>query len=233
MIEVDGKQVLTEISELVDPAHTALVVIDMQHDFVDPAGLFAQSGIDVSAYAPLRLRLSELLEHARSHGLLVVHVQNTALPGGRSDSPAQIRFAMRLHDELLAGGPPLRYTVPGTPGHAFLPELTPAPGEVVVRKYRSSGFWGTNLDMVLRSNAIKTVVIAGCTTEGCVDSTARDALFGDYYVVIASDCVASDDAAQHDAAMLVMAHRFDMAAAHELAGVWASAREHVPAGVSA
>jgi len=233
VIEVDGKQVLTEIYELVDPVHTALVIIDMQHDFVDPAGLFAQAGIDVSAYAQMRPRLSDLLAHARSHGILVVHVQNTALPGGRSDSPAQIRFAMRLHDVLLAGGPPLRYTVPGTPGHAFLPELAPAADEVVVRKYRSSGFWGTNLDMVLRSNAIKTVVVAGCTTEGCVDSTARDALFGDYYVVVASDCVASDDAAQHAAAMLVMAHRFDMADGEQLAGVWASAREPVAAGVPA
>ena len=54
-----------------------------------------------------------------------------------------------------------------------------------MKKYRSSAFWGTNLDLLLRSNGIKSVVVTGCTTEGCVESTARDAMFTDYYVVIA------------------------------------------------
>ncbi len=88
------------------------------------------------------------------------------------------------------------------------------------RKYRSSGFWGTNLAMLLRSNGIKTVVVAGCTTEGCVESTARDAMFNDFYVVIAEDCVASDDKAQHEASMLLMRHRFDMAAGDEIQRIW-------------
>jgi nicotinamidase-related amidase len=93
-----------------------------------------------------------------------------------------------------------------------------------VRKYRSSGFWGTNLDMLLRSNGIKTVVVGGCTTEGCVESTARDAMFNDFYVVIAEDCVASDDKAQHEASMLLMRHRFDMAAGDEIQRIWRARR---------
>ena len=64
------------------------------------------------------------------------------------------------------------------------------------------------------------LVVTGCTTEGCVESTARDALFNDYYVVIAEDCVASDDRAQHDASLLLMRHRFDMASAEEVLHVW-------------
>lgn len=64
---------------------------------------------------------------------------------------------------------------------------------MVVKKYRAGGFWGTNLDLVLRSNGITSVVMAGCTTEGCVESTARDAMLNDYYVVIVTDAVASDD----------------------------------------
>ena len=68
-----------------------------------------------------------------------------------------------------------------------MPGLEPLDGELVVKKYRSSGFWGTNLDMLLRSNGIKSVVVTGCTTEGCVESTARDAMFSDYYVVIVTD----------------------------------------------
>jgi nicotinamidase-related amidase len=220
LIVVEGKEVFTELDELVDPRHTALLLIDMQHDFVDPEGLFGSMGLDLSMYDATRPRLATLLAAARERGVLVVHVQNTALPNRRSDSPAQIRFNLRMHEVARREGSPLRYTVPGTPGHEFVPELAPLPDEVVVRKYRSSGFWGTNLELVLRSNGIKTVVVGGCTTEGCVESTARDALFTDHYVVIAEDCVGSDDKAQHEASMFLMRHRFDLAGSAEVAAAW-------------
>ena len=220
MIEIDGKIVLSELSELVDPAHTALIMVDMQRDFIEPDGLFGSLGIDLSMYKDSRPRLTALLASARHAGTTVIHLQNTALPGRMSDSPAQIRFNLRMHKDARKKQPPLRYTQPGTPGHEFAPEFTPLESEVVVRKYRSSGFWGTNLDMILRSNGIKTVVVGGCTTEGCVESTARDAMFNDYYVVIAEDCVASDDRAQHDASMLLMRHRFDIAPGTEIQRLW-------------
>jgi nicotinamidase-related amidase len=140
-----------------------------------------------------------------------------------SDSPAQIRFNLRMHAGNRPDDVPLRYSVEGTPGHDFVEELTPRAGELVVRKYRSSAFWGTDLELLLRSNGIKTVVIGGCTTEGCVESTARDAMFNDLYVVIAVDCVASDDREQHEASLLLMRHRFDMATADEIAAVWSAA----------
>jgi len=225
LIRVEGKEVFTDLGELVDPAHTALLLIDMQHDFVQPDGLFGRLGIDLSMYEETRPRLAFLLAAARANGVLVVHVQNTALPGRRSDSPAQIRFNMRMHEAAQLPGEPLRYTVPGTPGHAFVPELQPRPDEVVVPKYRSSGFWGTNLEQVLRSNGVKTVVVGGCTTEGCVESTARDAMFTDHYVVIADDCVGSDDKAQHEASMFLMRHRFDLAGAEDIASVWSRGHE--------
>jgi nicotinamidase-related amidase len=225
VIALDGKYVLTELAELVDPAHTALVLVDMQRDFIEPEGLFGQLGIDLSMYEQSRPRLGALLADARRSEVLVIHIQNTALPGRMSDSPAQIRFNLRMHDGARHGGPPLRYTVPGTPGHEFVEGFAPLPGELVVRKYRSSAFWGTNLELLLRSNAIQTVVVGGCTTEGCVESTARDAMFNDHYVVVASDCVGSDDRAQHDASMLLMQHRFDMASAAEITDVWRQAGE--------
>ncbi|MGA7989541.1 MAG: isochorismatase family cysteine hydrolase [Candidatus Dormiibacterota bacterium] len=129
-----------------------------------------------------------------------------------------------MHERQRRESAPLRYTVPGTPGHAFVRELAPSGSEIVVRKYRSSAFWGTNLEMLLRSNGIKTVVVGGCTTEGCVESTARDAMFNDLYVVIAVDCVASDDRAQHEASMLLMRHRFDMATSADISTVWQAPR---------
>src|ERR1700722_7424642 len=223
VITVEGKEVFTELTELVDPAHTALVLIDMQRDFVAPDGLFGQLGVDLSMYAESVPRLAFLLDAARRAAVLVIHVQNTTLPDRMSDSPAQIRFNLRMHAGKRPDEVPLRYSVEGTPGHAFVQELTPDAGEPVVRKYRSSAFWGTNLELLLRSNGIRTVVIGGCTTEGCVESTARDAMFNDLYVVIAADGVASDDREQHEASMLLMQHRFDIATAGEIADVWATA----------
>jgi nicotinamidase-related amidase len=220
MITIEGKNVFTELRELVDPAHTALIMVDMQCDFIEPDGLFGSLGIDLSMYAESRPRLAALLAAARLSKTMVIHIQNTALPARMSDSPAHIRFNLRMHKAARRDGPPLRYTLPGTPGHEFAQEFTPLPQELVVRKYRSSGFWGTNLDMLLRSNEIKTVVFGGCTTEGCVESTARDAMFNNYYVVIAEDCVASDDKAQHDASLLLMRHRFDVATGDQLGRLW-------------
>jgi nicotinamidase-related amidase len=228
VITVEGKNVYTELSELVAPSHTALVLVDMQYDFIEPDGAFGRMGVDVSMYRQTRPRIRELLHNARNGGVLVVHIQNTALPERMSDSPAQIRFNLRMHAAARPDAEPLRYTVPGTPGHDIVDDLAPIDGELVVRKYRSSGFWGTNLDMLLRSNGVETVVMSGCTTEGCVESTGRDAMFNDYYVVIAEDCVASDDPPQHDASMLLMRHRFDIASSDQIAAVWNAGGAPVP-----
>jgi nicotinamidase-related amidase len=222
MIEVAGKQVFTELSEITDPAHTALVVIDMQRDFCCSGGSFDGLGVDLSMYPPVIDRIGELIASARTAGVLLVFIQMTVLANQASDSPAQIRFNLRMHDGHHGDAEPLRYTLDGSEGQQFVPGLEPLDGELVVKKYRSSGFWGTNLDLLLRSNGIKSVVVTGCTTEGCVESTARDALFNDYYVVIATDAVGSDDPKQHDASMYLMARRFDLATAASIRQIWAA-----------
>jgi nicotinamidase-related amidase len=223
MIEVDGKQVFTTLAELVDPRHAALVVVDMQRDFCSPGGAFDRLGVDLSMYPPMVPRLARLVEGARPAGVPVIYVLMTVLPNRSSESPAQIRFNLRLHLSSHGDAEPLGYTADGSEGQEVIPELAPHDGDLIVKKYRSSAFWGTNLDMLLRSNGIQSVVMTGCTTEGCVESTARDALFNDYYVVIAEDCVASDDREQHDASMLLMRHRFDIATSEEILGEWSRA----------
>jgi ureidoacrylate peracid hydrolase len=220
VIEVEGKEVLTELEELVDPAHTALLVVDMQRDFCQPGFAFDRLGVDISMYPPMIPRLARLIEAARSAPVQVVYLQMTVLPGRASESPAQIRFNLRLHLGGHGDVEPLRYTAEGSEGQEILDELASRPGDFVVKKFRSSGFWGTNLDLLLQSNGIKSIVMTGCTTEGCVESTARDALFNDYYVVIAEDCVASDDKAQHEASLLLMRNRFDIAASEQVLAIW-------------
>jgi nicotinamidase-related amidase len=220
MIEVAGKQVFTELSEIVDPSHTALLIIDMQRDFCCAGGSFDRLGVDLSMYPPVIDRIGGLLEGARQSGVLPVFIQMTVLPNRASESPAQIRFNLRLHDGHHEQAEPLAYTVDGSEGQRFVPGLEPQDGELVVKKYRSSAFWGTNLGLLLRSNGIKSVVVSGCTTEGCVESTARDAMFSDYYVVLATDAVGSDDRKQHDASMYLMAHRFDLATSEDIRKHW-------------
>src|ERR1700738_5058597 len=220
MIIVENKQVYTTLAELVYPQHTALVVVDMQNDFCKPTWAFDQLGIDLSMYPEMIPYLARLIKGAREQKVPIIYIQMTVLPGRISESPAQIRFNMRLHLASHYVTEPLRYTVDGTPGQEIIDELKPQPGDLVVRKYRSSGFWGTNLDMLLRSNDIKSVIMTGCTTEGCVESTARDALFNDYYVVVPEDCMASDDRRQHEASLFLMRHRFDVVSSDDILSSW-------------
>ena len=147
--------------------------------------------------------------------MLPVFIQMTVLPRPGSESPAQIRFNLRLH-AATTGGEPLTYTMDGSTGSSSFPELEPRDGELVVKKYRSSGFWGTNLDMLLRSNGIKSVVVTGCTTEGCVESTARDAMFNDYYVVHRRGLRRrATTASSTRPRCCSCAHRFDMATSED------------------
>jgi nicotinamidase-related amidase len=220
MLTIGNKLVYTSLDELVAVRHTAVIVVDMQNDFCKPGWAFSQLGIDISMYPAMIPRLALLLAGARKAGVPVIYIQMTVLPGRFSESPAQIRFNMRLHLRSHDATEPLLYTVEGTPGQEIIPELAPQSGDLIVCKYRSSGFWGTNLDLLLRSNRIETVIMTGITTEGCVESTARDALFNDYYVVLPEDCVASDDPRQHEASLFLMRHRFDVVVSDDILAVW-------------
>ena len=107
--------------------------------------------------------------------------------------------------------------------------------EPIVKKHRSSGFVGTNLDLILRSNRIETTVVIGVMTEGCVESTARDAAFYDYYVVLTPDCMASDVLAWHEASLTTMSGRHDVVPGREIRQLWEAApapvaADAVPAG---
>ncbi len=220
MLTIGNKTIYTTLAELVDVRHTAIVIVDMQNDFCKPGWAFDQLDINLEMYPPMIPRLTRLLASARVMAVPLIYIQMTVLPGHLSESPAQIRFNMRLHMGSQTTQVPLLYTVEGTPGQQIIPELAPQVGDMLVRKYRSSAFWGTNLDMLLRSNRIETVIMTGCTTEGCVESTARDALFNDYYVAIAEDCIASDDPRQHEASLFLMRHRFDVVSSDAILTTW-------------
>src|SRR6266851_4523920 len=97
----------------------------MQNDFCKPGWAFDRLGIDLSMYPPMLPSLARLLTGARGAGVLVVYIQMTTLPGRMSDSPAQIRFNMRLHLASHQLTEPLLYTIEGSPGQAIIPEIAP------------------------------------------------------------------------------------------------------------
>ena len=171
----------------VDPAATALVVIDVQNDFCHREGLFGRLGNDLSHIPPMAERLKLLIAEARRRGMLIVFVRATYDEEVLSGTLAET-FVRRGHGEGQCAE--------GTWAADWYDGIEPgdAPNEIVVTKHRFSAFWGSPIDLVLRSNNITSIVATGVVTSGCVDATSRDAFFLDYYVTIASDCVADPSA---------------------------------------
>jgi nicotinamidase-related amidase len=203
-----------DLDEKINPAWTALVIVDVQNDFAKPDGACGLSGNDLTRVQPMLERLKDLVEVARRKQVLIVHI------GMSNDRPYVAPNLAEMHVRRGLGAGPCRGN---SYGSQFTDEVRPidAPNEIVLTKHRFSGFWGTPIDLMLRSNGIKTLVMAGIVTEVCVDSTARDGFFRDYDVVVASDCTASYSAARHDACHTLFARSFGVVAtSSEIASAW-------------
>ena len=165
--------------ESIDPAKTAMIVVDMQNDFVAEG-----APMETPAARAMVPNLAKALKFCREVGIRVVYTTHAHRRDG-SD--------MGMFDDLW---PPIASRaglIDGTPGIDIYPELAPAPGEHVIKKHRYSGFYGTDLDIILREWGIDTVIVSGTTTENCCHATARDAMFRNYRVVFLSDATATFD----------------------------------------
>jgi nicotinamidase-related amidase len=222
VIRIHGKDVPTELEEVVDPQSSAHVIIDMQNDCCALGGTGDQAGADVGAYTEVIPRIAAFADVCRSVGVPVISVRTLSLPDGRSDSPAWIRLRLRANKSFRSDNAGAwEFAVEGTWGADFVERLQPKPGDHILTKFRSSAFTNTSLDLILRSNGIKTVIVSGCTTEGCVESTVRDLSFYDYFGVVLSDAVRSDVPELHEASMLVMsACRADITTSQAIAAIW-------------
>jgi nicotinamidase-related amidase len=173
-----------------DPARTALLIIDMQRDFVEPGGFGALLGNDVTplrrAVAPTR----RVLETFRRRGFRVIHTREGHRPD-LGDCPPSKRARGRLPTGIGAPGPMGRVLVRGEPGHDIIEELRPAPGEPVIDKPGKGAFHATDLDLVLRTHGVQSLVLTGVTTEVCVHTTLREANDRGYECLVLEDCVAS------------------------------------------
>lgn len=160
------------------PGAAALVLVDMQNDFVSPEGKMAELGFDLADVATIVAPLGRLLAAARDVGLLVVHTR--MLNDRAQNSPSWYAF----------WGEPV-VAVPGSWGAEHIPALAPRPGEPIVAKYGYGAFLGTNLDTILRRAGVQTVIVAGTGPEICAGDTLRQAFALGYHVVAVADCLAS------------------------------------------
>ncbi len=196
-----------------DPATTALIVVDMQNDFGAEGGMFHRAGIDISMIRAAIAPTARALHAARTGGIRVVYLKMAFRPdmsdAGPLDSPNYARhLRMDVGKEVPApDGQRSRILIRDTWNTDIVQELTPNTGEVVLYKHRFSGFFETELDAMLKRSGVKCLVVTGCTTSICVESTIRDAMFRDYSCVLLADCAGEPighdfPRSNHDASIL-------------------------------
>ena len=174
----------------VDPSRTALVIIDMQRDFLEPGGFGEALGNDVTRLRPALAPCRQMLEAARARGIMVIHTRE----GHRADlSDAPAAKLERGHPSARIGdpGPMGRILIRGEAGHDIVPELYPEPGEPVIDKPGKGAFYQTDLELLLKNRGIGTLLVGGVTTEVCVNTTVREANDRGFRCVVLADCCGS------------------------------------------
>ena len=174
----------------VDTAKCALVIIDMQRDFLEPGGFGEALGNDVSRLRKIVAPLRQLLSAARAAGITVIHTREGHRPDMTDAPRAKVERgapSMRIGDR----GPMGRILIRGEAGHDIVPELAPLAGEPVLDKPGKGAFYQTDLDLMLRNRGIETLLVCGVTTEVCVHTTVREANDRGYRCIVVGDCCGS------------------------------------------
>jgi len=186
MVTLDARPAPIEI----DPGHSALVVVDMQNSFASKGGMFDLAGIDISGADAAVEATARLLPAARKAGIAVIYLQMGFPPGlGVGADPSRPVYHKELALILMRARPELKLLIEGSWDWQIVDELTPEPGDTVIGKTRYSGFAHTTLDAHLSEMGIRHLLFTGIATNICVESTARDAYFHDYFPILVEDAM--------------------------------------------
>jgi ureidoacrylate peracid hydrolase len=200
---------MRSLSDLVAPSKSAILVVDVQNDFCEPAGAAGTGGKDTSAAMAMIPTLQRFLDAAREHGTNVIFIQTIHEPS--TDSEAWVGRRTK---------PDAKNCLKGTWGAEFT-GITPGMNEPVVIKHRYSAFVNTRLDSVLRTLKVENIIVLGVATNVCVESTSRHGFMLDYHTVFVSDCSAAYDQAAHDMTLRTHAKHFGVVAtADEIIRTW-------------
>jgi ureidoacrylate peracid hydrolase len=197
----------------IDASKTAVLVVDMQNDFGATGGMFDRAGIDIRLIQRVIGPIERVLREARAAGVLVVYIKMEHQPDLSDTGPTDgaywlknrffsIGTAVRAPD-----GSASRILIKDSWNTEILKALAPEPDDVVISKHRYSGFYQTELDDTLKARGIKHLVVTGCTTSVCVESTVRDAAFRDYSCIVLGDCTA-EPLGHHDASLALIEKLF-------------------------
>jgi ureidoacrylate peracid hydrolase len=204
-------EVLKTLKERCDPRYAALIVVDVQNDFVSPEGSAGKRGDDVGPAMTMVANLVRLIEEGRRVGLTIIYIRTTH--SDWTDTPSWI-----YRTSQKSG---LSTCREGSWGAEFYEGISPLPSERVVIKHRYSAFINTDLNTVLRARGIQSVLVCGVATNVCVETTARDGYMYDYYVTMIEDCSAAYDAKLHMGTLENIRRHFGLvASSHEIFETW-------------
>jgi ureidoacrylate peracid hydrolase len=217
-------ELLRTLAQKVDPAHAAVVTVDVQNDFFHNDGYLGKLGAPMKLVQEMAPRLNRFLNAAREQGVRVIHV--ISWHDEQYASPVVTEQKLRHGHKMELNGRQLKdapYCLKGTWGADFY-GIDARPGEEIVIKHRYGSFTGTNLDLILRSQGIQTVILTGAATNVCVESTAREVYMHDYYLVFVSDCTATMSQEAHDYTLKMIDTYFgQVACSDDVMNAWAAA----------
>ena len=209
MFEIGGKQIAASLAEIVAPKRSALLIWDMEYAI----------GPNAFNYKDILANLKSLSARAREAGIPVLYSVQTGFDLIKEEAPVWVRVRMK---RAKASDPNQLLKEKDDPhDREIVEELKPQPKDIIFQKRRPDGFVGTDLDLILRSNGVRTILIGGVATEGGIEGTARTARNLGYDIVVLKDCVGSRNRELHELALKLMEQtHFDIATAGEVAEIW-------------
>ncbi|MFQ5915695.1 MAG: cysteine hydrolase family protein [Nitrospinota bacterium] len=213
---------LDTLAKKVDSKHAALLVVDVQNDFAAEGGMMDREGNDLTSAQAIVPRLEQFIEQAREAEVPVIFIRNVY----NTDANWYLSDVWLEQAARSRKGSYVIHSVCGPDSwEGDFYKVRPTEKDVIVTKHRFSAFQDTDLDLILRSRDIRTLIMTGIATNVCVESTARDGFFRDYYIVFTSDCTATYSKEDHEATLNNIGRYFGVAVtADEVAACWKTAR---------
>ena len=216
-----ARDMLESLTEKVDPKNAALLIVDVQNDFAAEGGMMDREGNDLSMSQGIIPRLQQLIDEAHEVDVPVIFIRNVY----NTDANWYLSDVWLEQAKRARQGSYVIHSVcaPDSWAGDFY-EIRPTEKDVIVTKHRFSAFQDTDLDLILRSRGIRTLIMTGIATNVCVESTARDGFFRDYYIVFTSDCTATYSKEDHEGTLNNIRRFFgEVVTADEVAGAWKGA----------
>lgn len=221
-VVIMGREIPENLKDILQPEHTAVVVHDMQNDFIAAEGIYSKAGraIDVSHILP---QLVKFVEAARENGVRIMYTNYTNVPGAvLLDAPLIYTFLDAFKDPSTPN--PFAFTLDGTWGWQTIDELAPQEEDVLIRKYRVDSFVGSNFELALHSTGIKTIIHVGISVWMGILPTALHASNLGFFTVLPEDCAASGESKElHEDAMRILRRRVTIVTtSSEIVNIWRS-----------